>query len=208
MFNLATRVARTSALTAALVAGGMSCVMAAPVTIYTDLASWTAAVSGTVVLEDFNDATLLSGFSISQGGTVGSGIYLGTALTQFNDAANPKWNFGTSKAFGADFDLSPGGRGDGLVLALTFGDGTTGQALILNPPSATFTGFFGAISTVAITSVRFDSPGTGKEAFSADNLRFVGAGVAVPEPGSLALALVALGAGFLAIRASRRRTSV
>jgi hypothetical protein len=80
-----------------------------------------------------------------------------------------------------------------------------------NPSFPTaFSGFLGFVSNDAtlITSVRFDSPGTGVEAFTLDNLRFTtgrngGGPNPLPEPSSLAL--VALGAlGLIARRRSRK----
>lgn len=196
MSRILSRLSRSMLLSGALCVGAVSGASAAAISVYTDLAAWTAAVSGNVVIEDFSDATLLPGFQTANGGISG-GAFFGTALTQFNDLNNPRWNFATSTAFGADFDLSPGGRGDSLVLALTFGDGTIGQAVIANPANDAFNGFFGIVSDAVITAVRFDSPGTGQEAFSADNVRFIsGDVVEVPEPGSLGLALAALGLGW------------
>jgi hypothetical protein len=179
---------------------------AGTVTIYNTLAAWTAATTGTTVVEDFADATLQAGFATAQGGSIGGGVFSGTALTQFNNLANPLWNFGATTAFGADFDLAPGGAGDGLILAIDFVDGSSiAQAFIGNPAGGTFAGFLGLVATSAIKSVRFDSPGTGQEAFSADNLRFMtaggtGGGGDVPEPASLALSGLALMAAFAARR--------
>ena len=53
---------------------------------------------------------------------------------------------------------------------------------------------------VAITAIRFDSPFTGVENFTSDDLQFVGAGTSVPEPGTLALLGAALLGGVLARR--------
>jgi PEP-CTERM motif len=182
---------------------------AGTVTIYNTVAAWAAAATGTVVVEDFADATLQAGFSTAQGGSVGGGVFNGTALTQFNNAANPLWNFGATTAFGADFDLAPGGRGDGLILAIDFMDGSSiAQAFIGNPAGGTFAGFLGLVASSAIKSVRFDSPVTGQEEFNADNLRFTtagggGGGGTVPEPASLALSGLALMAAFAARRRAR-----
>jgi PEP-CTERM motif len=192
---------------AAALAGVAGHAQAGTVTVYNTLASWTAAATGTVVVEDFADAALQAGFSTAQGGSVGGGVFNGLALTQFNDAANPLWNFGATAAFGADFDFGPGGAGDGLLLAIDFVDGSSiAQAFIGNPAGGTFAGFFGLVASTAIKSVRFDSPFTGQEEFNADNLRFTtaggggGGGGTVPEPGSLALCGLALMAAFAARR--------
>lgn len=171
---------------------------AAPFTSYTNLGTWAAATSGTVVVEDFSDATLLAGFTASNG-SIGGGSFAGLANTQFNDIGNPRWNFAPSKAFSADFDLSPDGIGNGLLLVFGFADGSSGTYNVLNTATSAFVGFLGFVSSVDFTSVRFDSFATGRENFSADNARFVtagstggGGGGNVPEPASLALCGVAL----------------
>ena len=199
-----------STMTLALAgAFGMASAQAAPFTVYTDQSIWTTAASGSVVIEDFADTTLQTGLSTANG-LISGGKFAATASTQFNDATNPRWNFTGSTAFGADFDFEPGGAGDGLILAIGFADGSTGSSFIGNPAGAAFAGFWGIVSTVAVTSVRFDSPFTGVEAFTADNLRFLGTGGGggggggtVSLPSSLALAAAAL--GLLAGSARSRR---
>jgi hypothetical protein len=149
----------------------------AALTTYTDLASWTAAAGSPIVVEDFADYTLVPGLSISFGknspaGYIYGGTYNDVGVTQFNDANNPQLQFaGGTFVFGADWDLSPGGAGDGLILVLGFADSTSGILSIGNPPSGAFNGFFGFVSDVAVTSIRLDSPGTGVEGFSMDNAR-------------------------------------
>ena len=155
----------------------------AALTTYSTLASWTAAAGSPIVVEDFSDSTLVPGFTITFGqnsppGQISGGKYNDVGVTQFNDAKNPKLAFaGGTYVFGADWDFSPGGAGDGLVLVLTFADSTTTTLFIGNPSGGTFNGFFGFVSDVAVTSIRLDSPGTGVEAFAMDNARFrVGVG--------------------------------
>lgn len=179
---------------------------AAAITTYNSLATWQAAAGSPIVVEDFADATLVSGLTITFGtnsppGSISGGAYHDTAVTQFNDAKNPKLGFtpGTF-AVGADWDLSPGGAGDGLVLFLTFADLTTSSLTISNPLPNPFVGFFGLVSDTAVTSIRLDSPATGVEAFDIDNLRFRGVGsTAIPLPGTLMLFLAA-GLGLLGVR--------
>lgn len=177
--------------------------LTASFTPYLDASTWATNVTGTVVTEDFSDTTLLSGFSVSNG-TIASGEFTATASTQFNDAGNPAWQFASSSAFGADFDLGPSGPGDGLFMVFNFADGSSGNYFLGNPSGGAFSGFFGIIADSAISSVRFDSPVTGVEEFSADNVRFLAKDERpLPEPGSMALAGLALVAAFVTRRSRR-----
>lgn len=184
---------------------GVSSARAALIT-FTDEAAWQAAVAALslgVAVEDFSDATLLSGLSTTNGSIAG-GTFNALANTQFNNAGNPILTFaGGVQAFGGFWDLSPGGNGDGLLFMI---NGTAAvpsgtQALFQASP---FSGFIGFVDTTGlITSLRLDSPGTGNESFSLDNLALSTAqSTPVPEPGTLSL----LGLGLVAtIRAARKR---
>jgi hypothetical protein len=150
----------------------------AAVTTFLDLPSWLAAAGSPIAVEDFADSTLLPGFTITFGqnipaGYIAGGTYNDVAVTQFNDAKNPKLLFaGGTFVFGADWDLGPGGAGDGLLLVLQFTDSTTTTLSIGNPLPNAFQGFFGFVSDVPVASIRLDSPGTGVESFAMDNARF------------------------------------
>jgi len=170
---------------------------------YNSQTAWETAVAalglGTAT-EDFSDATLISGVSSVTNGSIGGGVYTGTALTQFNDAANPALYFGGTRAVGGFWDLNPGGGGDGLVFIANSSNGapfTPGTLLgsIAGGTTNVFSGFLGWVSTdsTLITTIRMDSPGTGQETFSLDNLEIATAGNTggggtnpVPEPGILA----------------------
>lgn len=172
----------------------------AVLTTYTSRAAWATAAASALSTEDFADATLAPGLSTANG-SIG-GVFSGTANTQFNDGGNPRWNFAPgSAAVGADFDFTPGGAGDGVIFAITFADNSLGSAFLGNPVGGIFQGFFGFVSDVAITAIRFDSPFTGVENFNADDLQFaVAGGGTVPEPGTLALTGLALLSGLFARR--------
>jgi hypothetical protein len=210
----------TGVLAAALLFGAGSA-QAAPITVYTSATTWGTAAGGTVTVEDFSDATLVSGLAIDFGNflppnNIAGGTWNDTALTYLNlDSDQPKVTFtpGTT-AFGADWDLTPFGAGSGFSVNLHFVDNTTNSFNITNAGTQAFVGFMGVVSSVAIDSFiikGLDFSGNG-ESFSADNLRFV-SGTAdpggnpdehVPEPGTLAL----LGTGLFTMigRGLRRRT--
>jgi hypothetical protein len=210
----------TGVLAVALLVGAGSA-QAAPITVYTSATTWGTAAGGTVTVEDFSDATLVSGLAIDFGNflppnNIDGGTWNDTALTYLNlDSDQPKVTFtpGTT-AFGADWDLTPFGAGSGFSVNLHFVDNTTNSFNITNAGTQAFVGFMGVVSSVAIDSFiikGLDFSGNG-ESFSADNLRFVSGTTDpggnpdehVPEPGTLAL----LGTGLFTMigRGLRRRT--
>jgi hypothetical protein len=199
------RIARISGLLAVMtLMVGVNSARAAFI-LYTDQTLWTNAVAALglgVTVEDFSDATLVTGLTTANG-SISGGTFNASANTQFNNAGNPNLSItGGTQALGGIWDLSPGGGGDGLVFMI---NGTAAvpsgtQAYVQLPP---FNGFIGFISNDAtlITSLRLDSPGTGFEAFSVDNLQFASGQVVAPEPATLAL----LGMGLAATIARGRR---
>jgi hypothetical protein len=167
--------------------------------VYGDESTWAAAVAALgsgVVVEDFTDATLIAGLTTANG-TISGGTFNALANTQFNDAGNPRLNFSPGTlAVGGTFDLSPGGAGDGLSFVVN------GAITAFAP--GTYSGFVGFISDDAttITSLRFDSPGTGTENFALDNLSIASGTPSAPEPSLLLL--VTAGALAGARRARRK----
>jgi len=176
---------------------------AATITPFNTFASWSAAAGSPIINENFADTTLVPGLTITFGnnipaGSISGGAYHDVAVTQFNDANNPKLGFSpATTAVGADWDFTPGGAGDGVILFITFSDASTGSFFIGNPAGAVFVGFSGFVSDTAVTSIRMDSPSTGVEAFDITDLWFKGTGNGggggtVPEPATLGLVGLAL----------------
>jgi hypothetical protein len=178
-----------SLVAAAVTAFVLSSTAHAAYTVFTDRTLWVAAVGGSFSEETFSTGTT-TGFSIEQVGTEHStGISDGVFhdRTQLDDDYT-NYNFNAPiTAFGANWDLAPGGPGQGLQLY--FG-GTSVAPEITN----TYTGgFFGLVSTTAFSTVSvhsgtFDGAG---ETHNVDNVVF-GNVSAVPEPESYALMLAGL----------------
>ena len=165
-------------------------------TVYTDLAAFQATGLSTS-LETFDDA-VFSGYGFStvghsasvSGGTFNDRTVLGSATTA--------WTFATGiNSFGGNWDLTPGGAGQGLELWVNGG-------LVGSIDHLYAGGFFGFTSTTAFTTVEIRSGQQSgvAETHSFDNMRF-GTAAAVPEPEGYALMLSGLAA--LGVIGRRRR---
>lgn len=192
---------------------------AAIIQVFTNEAAWAAAAGTPISTEDFSDTTLVTGLTVTPagGGSISGGM-LSNSVAIFQLCANGgvgcppapvTTQFGFSPAttaFGADWDLSPGGAGNGISFDILLNNGTHQTvAGISNPGGVAFNGFFGFVSDTPFTSITLTTQSlTGNsETFNADNVRFVGSGVvaAVPEPSSLAL----LAGGLFTVWMIRRR---
>ncbi len=166
---------------------------------FTDRAAWETAVAGSFSEESFSSATP-TGFTITPIGhttSISGGVFHDRTV---RDTSFTNYVFGSQiTAFGANWDLGPGGAGQGLQL---FADGQLVTPQIAN----TYTGeFFGLVSTTAFSLVSVHSgsfPGLA-ETHNVDNVVFHNVS-AVPEPESYALMLAGL--GLIGAVARRRKT--
>ncbi len=194
----------------------------ATLTVYTDLASWTAAVTG-VSVDTFND---LPGSATSSPlvRTVGSYGYTATAAGNFFPAgtAGDRWlstNIATSPIIfgtftggveaiaGFFFNSDINGvlqTGRGITVAATDGDDSESM-LLTNTTPTTFLGFVsdGLISSLTVTANNL--AGTTATWPTINDLRLAQVGDGppnpTPEPGTMAL----LGVAAMGLVAARRR---
>ena len=175
-------------ITAAFAALALSSAANASYITFTDRAAWELAVGDNFSEETFSSGST-TGFTINE---IGSGHSTGISGGVYNDrtvldTGYTDYNFGSMiNAFGANWDLTPGGAGQGLQLYI-------GNFLIAPQIANTYKGgFFGVVSTTAfnLVSVHSGSFAGRAETHSVDNLVFA---TAVPEPESYALMLAGLG---------------
>lgn len=175
---------RTAALVFALFGLGSA---HAQFTVYTDRAAWQAA-AGSFAEESFGGDEL-NGFTITEIGSghsyhVTGGLYWDRVV---DDSSYTIYSFETATtAFGADWNLLPGGLGQGLRLAV--------DGIAITPEiSNTYSGFFGFTSNAAFDAVMVfagDQRGMA-ESHSVDNLVYATA-TPVPEPETYWLMLIGL----------------
>lgn len=195
----------------------------ATLTVYDDLAIWTAAVTA-VGIDDFNDmpGSLVSSPVVRTAGSYG---YTATAATNFFPAGSvlDRWlstnarfdliNFGSftggvEAIAGFFFNSDVNGElQTGLNVTVAVTDGNDLQSMLLTSTNATT--FLGFVSDGLITSMTVTADNTGPIGTwpTINDLRLAQAGDPTPnpvsEPGTLAL----LGLAAMALVASRRRKS-
>jgi hypothetical protein len=175
------------------------------VALHVDREAWAAAAGGQVVTERFDQAVLGNGLVIAEVGSghgwgVSGGVYDDRVV---GDSSYTVFSFATAvTGFGATWDLSPAGLGQGLLLLVN------GTALAREIPHDTVGGFFGVTSATPFDSVVIygGSQGGLAESYRLDDLVFalpgIGGGLLppgletpaapVPEPQTYLLMLLGL----------------
>jgi len=200
----------------ALALSALGIAQAATVSVYTSLASWEAAISGSAQLQDFGSFSAgddLTGVAVLPGVTLGSNM---GAVRVFG-AANAAFATGPARLAGnayysasyalpflaAALDITafesipgePTTAVDEGLLSFLFSDGSTRDLAIAGGDGAPI--FIGIVSDTVITSLRWTEAheqGGGNEETALDNLRVaMRAPNQLPLPGSLPLAALALG---------------
>jgi len=220
---------RRTVIALALFAAGMA--QAATVSVYTSLAAWEAAITGSAQLQDFD--------SFANGADL-TGVPVLPGLTLSSNIGGPVHVFGAAKtasAFGAarqagnayfegqyalpflaaalditSFESEPGNDSTAIdqgTLTFWFDDGSTQDILLSGSAGSPVPNVFaGVISDHAITAFRWTEAhegNGGNEETGLDNLRVaMRATNELPLPGSLPLAMLALAA---ALPLARRRRS-
>jgi hypothetical protein len=152
---------------------------AATFQVFTTRASFQAVAGSGLGSQDFSNGAppVGSAFNITTG-TVSNGVFSDEGLPGVFGTSNTDklFRFGpTTTAFGADWDLSPGGNGGGLVFTALFADGTTQRiGVITNPQGSTYVGFWGFVSDTPVAAVQYQGGNlTGNsESFNMDNASF------------------------------------
>lgn len=211
----------------ALTTAGMA--QAATVSVYNNLAAWEAAISGSAQLQDFSgyaDGTDLTGVAVLPGVTLTSNL----GPVEVFGPSSAAVAFGPARAVGnayyeaqyalpfravaldlIAYESIPGDGSTAVdtgLLSLLFSDGSTQELAIAGGDGSNI--FIGIIADMAVTSLRWaearEASG-GNEESGLDNLRVAmrGDGNAVPLPGTLPLAMLAL--ALAALPLARRRRS-
>lgn len=173
-------------------------VHALSITVYTDRASWEAAITGTILEESFGDATLNADLTIQS--DMG---YVNTTDSVWWDRMSTDNNWTTTfsfsssiSAFGGEWDLAvPGGPGQGILVTLPYSTEPT----VLSIDRYTEGAFWGFVSDTAFNSVTLQgwTQSGWAETYELDKLVYSGpsglggnpnsSGGAVPEPQTVVL---------------------
>lgn len=178
--------------------GHPSLVHALSITVYTDRASWEAALTGSLVEESFEDSILNTEITLQTDmGFVNTtdGVWWDRMSTG-NDWTTTFSFSPEIYAFGGEWDLAdPGGPGQGILVTLPYSIGPT----VLSIDRTTTGTFWGFVSDTSFSSVTLEgwSQSGWAETYELDNLAYSvqnglggipsGSGGAVPEPQTIVL---------------------
>lgn len=194
------KIARTLAAVAALVAASAG-TASAQFTVYTNRTAFETAL-GSFYVDDFNTGSISTvGATVASSvGSFGSGVWNDRVV---RGGAQTTWSFvGGTAGFGGEWDLTPGGAGQGIEFTVNWLAG--GSATLATEIPNTYSGqFFGFITTGAMMDVIVNggTQGGSAETHNFDNMT-TGTST-VPEPSTYAL--MAVGLGMVGVFARRRR---
>lgn len=209
---------------AALALTALGTAQAATVSVYTDLATWQAALSGSAQTQDFNSLGLgtdLTGVAVLPGVTLSSNL---GPVTVFDSTAPMAMAFGPRNLGNAYYEAQyalpfraaalditgfesvpgvPSTAVDTGLLSFLFSDGSTRDIAVAGGDGSAI--FIGVVADLAISSFRWTEAheaSGGNEESGLDNLRVAMRTSAspLPLPGSLPLAMLALAALLPACR--------
>ena len=196
------RTARFLVAASALVAAAATPALA-QFTVYTNRAAFEAAL-GSFYLDPFTgNAISTTGASVATStpltGSFGSGRW-NDRVVQGGDKTT--WSFaGGITAFGGDWDLSPGGQGQGLEFLVNWSGGSSSLvgAEVPNSCAGCFWGFTATASMASIEVRGGTNPAGSAETYNFDNMTTN----VVPEPGTYTLLATGL-VGIFAVARRRR----
>ena len=176
--------------------------VSAATTIYNDFTAFELATGAGLNFEEFDDLTFENVALTTN--EAGSAFLTGGQLRARPTRAGTTLTYNFTSpitAFGGDFDLSPGGDGNGLRFVLD------GSEIVSEEIGAPYVGFWGFVSDVSFTTLVVQAgsdPGIA-ETHLFDNLSFgVASPAPIPLPAGFPLLLSAL-LGFFGMRHVGRR---
>ncbi|QEG24095.1 hypothetical protein [Mariniblastus fucicola] len=162
----------------------------ADIVIFTDQSAWLAATQS-LITENFDDTTLVSGLSsTSDNGGIAGGTWNDTVTDPLiGSASTTEWSYTNAPtAWGAFFDLTPGGEGSGIDIDVQLDDLSSESLGTIDSD-----GFWGFISDdQGINSIEFSTStflGLSQEEYAMDNMSTGFA--AVPEPSAATVLVLA-----------------